>query len=126
MPVIRGITGTICLILFAAFAVTALSVFDWIPWHDDTGMSQMIMVVLWIPECAISVIHILLMLASGALYRARVMLICINALYIPLYYLIGVLQLSSYASLSAIAVCSVITTLFFAIAHFRSIGNKTV
>ena len=96
-----------------------LSSFPFVPWYDRDGSFLTHYLLLWVPLCVTTLALAVCMIVSRVVYRTRLILLCFNALIIPLTYLIemtgiswilymlrfaGIISIVLYAVLCVIAV----------------------
>ena len=122
---LRIVIGIILIIISLTVCWLFLSVVGIFSNGSDNGLFQLLMIYLWIPQSIFSIIQILLSFFTGKIYRLRIILICCNAIYIPLYYTLGLTNLSIEKSLNIITAFSVISSILYPVVHIRAIIKKT-
>ncbi|MBQ7646874.1 MAG: hypothetical protein IJS94_06360 [Clostridia bacterium] len=71
-----------------------LSSFPFVPWYDPGGRFLTHYLILWVPLCVTTLALAVCMIVSRVIYRPRLILLCFNALIIPLTYLIEMTGIS--------------------------------
>ena len=89
MKVVRVFLSVLLSILYIILAFFILSMLPFIPWHDAEGNYMLLFFVLWLPVCVISLILVVLSFISKRIYRARLISLCFNAVFIPLVFALG-------------------------------------
>lgn len=111
------------LVLIAAYFIMGyniLSMFSFIPWYDENGGFLLKYVALWIPICVLTIIIVSSFFIMKRVYRARIILLCINAVFIPLVYFL------SEAFHLILGAVTLITMLAYVIIFIYGLTNDTV
>ena len=113
--------NALLVLMYLPLLYLILAKFSFIPWYASDA-SFILYYLLWLPLCAVSIISVIVGFFTSAANRADIMLVCYNALVIPLLFL------SDFAGLTVlgyvIAVISLITVIGFAVKFVRSLIKK--
>ncbi len=105
-------------ILYLVFAFIVSCMFEVFPWYDGDGVYMLYMVVVWLPLCVLTLIQILSSLIGKRFNKPLVMLASLNAVYIPMIFLLGFVDISLTA-LRIIGIIAVITMLAYSVLSIR-------
>jgi len=121
--IFRIVINVLLVAVYLVLGYYILAMYPFIPWHDESGDYLLIYLALWIPVCALTLILVASIFISRRIYRARVILLCINAVFIPLVYLLGGVSPVIHYILGGL----VLVTIAAYIATFiKSVIDKTV
>ncbi len=105
-------------VLYFAFAFIVSCMFEIFPWFDGDGVYMLYMLVVWLPLCIMTLIQIILSFAVKRFNKPLVMLASLNAVYIPMIFLLGFSDISLTA-LKIIGIIAVITMSVYSVLSFR-------
>lgn len=105
-------------VLYFAFAFIVSCMFEIFPWFDGDGVYMLYMLVVWLPLCIMTLIQIILSFAVKRFNKPLVMLASLNAVYIPMIFLLGFADISLTA-LKIIGIIAVITMSVYSVLSFR-------
>ena len=75
--------------LYLMFVFIVSCMFEVFPWFDGDGVYMLYMLVVWMPLCVLTLVQILLSLIIKRFDKPLVMLASLNAVYIPMIFLLG-------------------------------------
>lgn len=107
---------------YLAFAFIVSCMFEAFPWYDGDGVYMLYMVVIWLPLCVLTLLQIFLSFIAKRFNKPLVMLASLNAVYIPMIFLLGFADMSLTA-LRIIGIIAVITMLVYSVLSFRRVKN---
>ena len=110
--IISTVLNVILAVLYLLFIFTVSCMFEVFPWHDADGTYMLYMVLLWLPLCVVSLVRVAVSLVFKQFDKGLASLVCLNAIYIPLIFLLGFVNIS-FAALKVIGVISVITMILY-------------
>ena len=122
--VFRLVMNVILLVEYLFLLYTVVSSFSFVPWYDAGGGELLNYLVLWIPLCVTTIIILSAMFVTKNVYRPRVMLLCFNALVVPLSYLIETSGIGWL--LTALRVLCLICVIIYFVLFVISVKNKTL
>ena len=114
------------LILIQYFILLFLisSSFSFMPWYDADLNNSVIYLVIWIPLCVTTLALVISNIATKHIYRARITLLCFNALFVPLTFLIGYVG-TEWLKI-VLCVITFLTILAYVVSFIRSVKQGTV
>ena len=112
--------NVILLLLYGIFIYASLGLFEGIPWYSDDVLFYNY--ILWIPICAVTVIVIVLAFLTGMSGRSKLIILCLNALYIPCEAVLNAVK----STMSLIAIISFVTIITYVIIFVNEIVKKYI
>lgn len=98
-----------------------LAEFKFIPWYASDA-SFILYYLLWLPLCITSILSVIVGFFTGSSKRADTMLICYNALVIPLLFLSDIVASAALGYI--VSVISIFTIVVFVVRYFRPIISR--
>ena len=83
--IVLTVFNILLLILYIPLIYLCLARFDFIPWYASDA-SFILYYVMWIPLCIITLITITISFITGYFSRSSSMLLCFNAMILPLFF----------------------------------------
>ena len=113
MKAYRVISWILCIILtliYIFFAYTVSSMFDIFPWYDGEGFYMLSLMLVWLPLCVVTLLQIVASVLAKRFDKAVSILLCLNAIYIPLIFVLGFadVPLAVFKTIGVIAVITMI------------------
>ena len=115
---IDGFINLLLTLLYLAFAFIVSCMFEVFPWHDANGAYMLYMLVVWLPVCVLTIIQILISLIARKFNKPLVTLAALNAVYIPLIFVLGFAEVTLNV-FKIIGVVAVITMVLYSVLSFR-------
>ncbi|MBQ4602210.1 MAG: hypothetical protein IJB24_05040 [Clostridia bacterium] len=116
--IFEGIVNVLLTVLYLAFAFIVSCMFEVFPWHDGDGVYMLYMLVVWLPLCFLTIIQIFSSLIAKRFNKPLVTLASLNAVYIPLIFILGFADIS-FTALKVIGIVAVITMFVYSVLSFR-------
>jgi hypothetical protein len=113
--------NALLVLMYLPLLYLILAKFKFIPWYASDA-SFILYYLLWLPLCVVSIISVIIRFFTTASSRADIMLVCFNALVIPLLFLSDFVGMTVFGYV--IAVISLITVIGFSVRFVRSIVKK--
>lgn len=115
--------NALLLVQYIALLYLILAEFKFIPWYASDA-SFILYYFLWLPLCLTTLITVAVSFFSGRRERSRIMLLCYNAMIMPLLFAADFMGSAVLSCL--IAAVSLITVAVYAVLTVLSIKNKTL
>ena len=121
---VRGYTFRVILnvILIVLYAVLLYAIAMML--FGETENYILIYIALWIPVSVLSVLIVILNVLTRHIYRARLIMICFNAVFIPLIFLVGYTDLVWLNGV--LGALFAISALLYVISFILGIKNKNL
>lgn len=113
-----GFLNVLIALLYIIFAFIVSCMFECFPWHDGDGVYMLYMLAVWLPLCVLTLIQIITSLIFKRFNKPLVTLASLNAVYIPMIFLLGFSDIS-FTALKIIGIIAVITMLIYSVLSFR-------
>ena len=113
-----GVLNVLIAVLYLVFAFIVSCMFEIFAWYDGDGVYMLYMLAVWLPLCFLTLIQIILSLIVKRFNKPLVTLASLNAVYIPMIFLLGFANISLTA-LRIIGIIAVITMLIYSVLSFR-------
>ena len=111
-------------LLYIFFIYVITTMFTFLPWYDANELYLIKMLALWLPLSLITILVLLIKFLKKEFKRLTVCLTALNAVYIPLIFCLGFLNIQLWLT-QLICVFAVITMiLYFAIIIKNMIKNR--
>ena len=119
---IDGFFNILLALIYLFFIFTVSCMFEFMPCYDGDGGYMIYMAVVWLPLCGITILQIAASLIAKRFNKLLASLSSLNAVYIPMIFLLGFADLS-VTGIKVIGVIAVITMLIYTVLAFRRIKN---
>lgn len=100
------------ILLYLCLIYAASRMFSIFPWYDENGNYLLLLLLVWIPLCVFTLIHIVLLKITKKYYKPLAALEALNALYIPIIFLLGIVGIT-INGLRIIGVSAFITIIIY-------------
>ena len=122
--IFRLVLNVLLLLEYLYLIYIVVSSFSFVPWYDPEGSIVIHYLFLWIPLGITTLVLVSAMFLSKTVYRPRVMLLCFNALVIPLTYLLELAGIGWL--LTALKILCAVGVIAYFIIFFLAVKKKTV
>lgn len=112
LKITSGVVNILILILYFLLIYAVTAMFGIFPWYDADHGYLILMLMVWIPLCVLTLIHITLALLTKRFYKPIIALEAVNALYIPLLFVLGA-DGSSLTTVRTLGIFSLITIIMY-------------
>ncbi|MBQ4560992.1 MAG: hypothetical protein IJA55_01520 [Clostridia bacterium] len=113
----NGVITGLLAIIYLMFIIVVSAMFKIFPWHDPDGGYMLRLLVLWLPMCFVTIIQIVLSLIAKRFNKPLVTLVSLNAIYIPMIFLLGFVNISLIA-LKLICILATVTMIIYTVLAF--------
>ena len=113
-----GLVNILLAMLYLVFAFIVSCMFEFFPWHDGDGVYMLYMLAVWLPICFLTIIQITVSVIARKFNKPMVTLASLNAIYIPLIFILGFADIS-FTALKIIGIIAVITMITYSVLAFR-------
>ncbi|MBQ3100818.1 MAG: hypothetical protein IJC50_07500 [Clostridia bacterium] len=113
--------NALLVVMYVPLLYLILAEFKFIPWYASDA-SFILYYLLWLPLCGLSIITVVTGFFTSAVGKTDTMLVCYNALVIPLLFLLDFIDSVGFGYV--IAAFSVFTVIGFIIRYVRSLIKK--
>lgn len=116
--IIDGFLNVLLTLIYVAFAITVSCMFDFLPWYDGDGLYMLYMAFVWLPLCFLTIIQIASSLIVKRFNKLLASLSSLNAIYIPIVFLLGFADIS-LTFVKVIGIVAIITMSLYSVLAFR-------
>ena len=113
-----GVINGLLAVIYVVFIIIISRMFKIFPWYDGNADYMLSMVVLWLPLCFLTIIQIAMSLIVKRFNKPLVALVSLNAVYIPMIFLLGFINIS-FTALKLICILAIITMITYTVLAFR-------
>ncbi len=115
--VVLTVINILLAVLYFAFMLVVSCMFELFPWYDSDGAYMLYMLVIWLPLCVVSLVQIVASVIAKRFNKGFASLICLNAVYIPLIFALGFVNIS-FETLKTICIIAVMTMILYVALSF--------
>ncbi len=110
-------------VLYLVFVFSVSCMFSFLPWYDTDGFYMLNFALIWLPLCVLTLLQIIISVISKRFNKPTAMLLCLNALYIPIVFLLGFtdVSVSVFKTIGIIGIITMITYVVVFIKKFKTI-----
>lgn len=115
--------NVLLLLEYVGLLYLILAKFEFMPWYASDA-SFILYYILWLPLCLTTLIVVVLNIASRVIYRLRIMLLCFNAVIMPLLFAADFV--GSAVLNYMLAAFSLVTVVAYYIVAFKIFMKKSI
>lgn len=110
-------------LLYLVFIYSVSCMFSFFGWYDAEGYYMLTFVGIWLPLCVLTLLQIIVSVIAKRFDKPTAMLLCLNALYIPVIFLLGFadVSLTVFKTIGVIGIITMITYVVVFIKKFKTI-----